>query len=146
MKETTGFPFELTTMNLSTTGDTVIPIDLAQNVSKLHQFLFNETDYQPTETVQTVSDKIAKKTGVTSKTSAFDLTQYNDTVGSDGTEGAKKKNKDKQDIVSLKITGANHRQMIQMSNYRWYYLAVISNKFYKTIFMNIFPIKMVSVI
>ena len=91
MKETTGFPFELTTMNLSTTGDTVIPIDLAQNVSELHQFLFNETDYQPTDTVQTVSDKIAKKTGVTSKTSAFDLTQYNDTVGSDGTEGAKKK-------------------------------------------------------
>lgn len=99
MKETTGFPFELTTMNLSTTGDTVIPIDLAQNVSELHQFLFNETDYQPTDTVQTVSDKIAKKTGVTSKTSAFDLTQYNDTVGSDGTEGAKKKNKDKQDAL-----------------------------------------------
>ena len=99
MKETTGFPFELTTMNLSSTGDTVIPIDLAQNVSKLHQFLFNEMDYQPTETVQSVSDKIAKKTGVTSKTSAFDLTQYNDTVGSDGTEGAKKKNKDKQDSL-----------------------------------------------
>ena len=99
MKETTGFPFELTTMNLSTTGDTVIPIDLAKNVSELHQFLFNETDYQPTDTVQTVSDKIAKKTGVTSKTSAFDLTQYNDTVGSDGTEGAKKKNKDKQDAL-----------------------------------------------
>ena len=96
MKETTGFPFELTTMNLSTTGDTVIPIDLAKNVSELHQFLFNETDYQPTDTVQTVSDKIAKKTGVTSKTSAFDLTQYND---SDGTEGAKKKNKDKQDAL-----------------------------------------------
>ena len=44
-------------------------------------------------------DLIAKKTGVTSKTSAFDLTQYNDTVGSDGTEGAKKKNKDKQDAL-----------------------------------------------
>ena len=99
MKETTGFPFELTTMNLSSTGDTVIPIDLAQNVSKLHQFLFNETDYQPTETVQNVSDKIAKKTGVTSETSAFDLSQYNDIVGSDGTEGAKKKNKDKQDSL-----------------------------------------------
>lgn len=97
MKETTGFPFELTTMNLSTTGDTIIPIDLAQNVSELHQFLFNETDYQPTETVQNVSNKIAKKTGVTSKTSAFDLTQYNNTVGSDGTEGAKKKNKAKQE-------------------------------------------------
>ena len=63
MKETTGFPFELTTMNLSTTGDTVIPIDLAQNVSELHQFLFNETDYQPTETVQNVSNKIAKEDG-----------------------------------------------------------------------------------
>ena len=97
MKETTGFPFELTTMNLSSTGDTVIPIDLAQNVSELHQFLFNETDYQPTETVQSVSSKIAKKTGVTSKTSAFDLTQYNNTVGSDGTEGTKEKNKAKQE-------------------------------------------------
>lgn len=97
MKETTGFPFELTTMNLSTTGDTVIPIDLAQNVSELHQFLFNETDYQPSETVQSVSSKIEKKTGVTSKTSAFDLTQYNNTVGSDGTEGTKEKNKAKQE-------------------------------------------------
>lgn len=97
MKETTGFPFELTTMNLSSTGDTVIPIDLAQNVSELHQFLFNETDYQPTETVQSVSSKIEKKTGVTAKTSAFDLTQYNNTVGSDGTEGTKEKNKAKQE-------------------------------------------------
>lgn len=97
MKETTGFPFELTTMNLSSTGDTVIPIDLAQNVSELHQFLFNETDYQPSETVQSVSSKIEKKTGVTSKTSAFDLTQYNNTVGSDGTEGTKEKNKAKQE-------------------------------------------------
>ena len=97
MKETTGFPFELTTMNLSSTGDTVIPIDLAQNVSELHQFLFNETDYQPSETVQSVSSKIEKKTGVTSKTSAFDLSQYNNTVGSDGTEGTKEKNKAKQE-------------------------------------------------
>ncbi|WP_455721145.1 LCP family protein [Agathobacter sp.] len=97
MKETTGFPFELTTMNLSSTGDTVIPIDLAQNVSELHQFLFNETDYQPSETVQSVSSKIEKKTGVTAKTSAFDLTQYNNTVGSDGTEGTKQKNKAKQE-------------------------------------------------
>ncbi len=97
MKETTGFPFELTTMNLSSTGDTVIPIDLAQNVSELHQFLFNETDYQPSETVQTVSNKIEDKTGVTSKTAAFDLSQYNDTVGSDGTEGTKEKNKAKKE-------------------------------------------------
>ncbi len=97
MKETTGFPFELTTMNLSSTGDTVIPIDLAQNVSELHQFLFNETDYQPSETVQSVSSKIEKKTGVTSKTSAFDLSQYNNTVGADGTEGTKEKNKAKQE-------------------------------------------------
>ena len=43
--------------------------------------------------------RLLKKTGVTSKTSAFDLSQYNDTVGSDGTEGAKKKNKDKQDSL-----------------------------------------------
>ena len=97
MKETTGFPFELTTKNMSTTGDTVIPIDFAQNVSELHQFLFNESNYEVTNTVQTVSDNIEKKTGVTSKTSAFDLTQYNNTVGSDGTEGTKEKNKAKQE-------------------------------------------------
>lgn len=97
MKETTGFPFELTTKNLSTTGDTVIPIDFAQNVSELHQFLFNETDYEVTNTVQTVSDNIEKKTGVTSKTAAYDISQYNNTVGSDGTEGTKEKNKAKQE-------------------------------------------------
>ena len=99
MKETTGFPFELTTKNLSSTGDTVIPIDLAKNVSQLHKFLFDEDDYQVTERVQSVSDNIEEKTGVNSKTEKYDVSQYNDTVGSDGTEGAKKKNKDKQDAL-----------------------------------------------
>ncbi len=99
MKETTGFPFELTTMNLSSTGDTVIPIDLAQNVSKLHQFLFNETDYQPTETVQSVSDKIAKKQVLRQR--LLHLISHSTMILLVLMEpkGQRKKNKDKQDSL-----------------------------------------------
>lgn len=92
MKSTTGFPFDLTTMTLSGTGDTVIPIDLSNNVVQLHQFLFNEEGYTVTNTVQTISDSIEKKTGVTSKTEAIDTSKYNDTVGVDGTTSMKEKN------------------------------------------------------
>ncbi len=94
---TTGFPFELTTKTLSSTGDTVIPIDFTNNVTELHKYLFDDQSYTPSNTVKNLSDKIANKTGVTSKTSAYDLTQYNDTVGASGTDAAKEKNKDKVD-------------------------------------------------
>lgn len=92
LKSTTGFPFELTSKMLSSTGDTVIPIDLAQNVSELHEYLFNEGGYVPSETVQKTSRNIEDKTGVDSSEAAYDLDKFNDTVGSDGTEGVKKKN------------------------------------------------------
>ena len=42
-----------------------IPITLESNVKALHETLFDETDYVPTETVQNISDKIVKKTGYT---------------------------------------------------------------------------------
>ena len=92
IKSTTGFPFELTTKILSSTGDTVIPIDLAKNVSELHEYLFNEQGYTASDTVQRISQKIEDKTGVDPDEAAYDLDKFNDTVGSDGTEGVKKKN------------------------------------------------------
>ena len=92
IKSTTGFPFELTTKMLSSTGDTVIPIDLAKNVSELHEYLFNEQGYTASDTVQRISQKIEDKTGVDPDEAAYDLGKFNDTVGSDGTEGVKKKN------------------------------------------------------
>ena len=37
---------------------------LSYNVSKLHEFLFGEKDYGPSETVQTVSDYLEIYSGV----------------------------------------------------------------------------------
>ena len=39
------------------------PVTLESNVIQLHQELFGEEDYVPTQTVQTISDKIVNKTG-----------------------------------------------------------------------------------
>lgn len=40
-----------------------IPVTLESNVKELHETLFDETDYVPTQTVQDISDKIVNKTG-----------------------------------------------------------------------------------
>ncbi|MCB6992250.1 LCP family protein [bacterium 210820-DFI.6.37] len=40
-----------------------VPITLKSNVSELHEEFFGQKDYQPTEFVQKVSDKIEKKSG-----------------------------------------------------------------------------------
>ena len=42
-----------------------VPITLESNVKALHETLFNETDYVPTETVKNISDTIVNKTGYT---------------------------------------------------------------------------------
>ncbi len=63
-----GFPFELTDQVKEIIGltvtDPVIAIDLEQNVSELHEYLFGVIDYQPSATVQEISDKIITMTGV----------------------------------------------------------------------------------
>lgn len=61
--ETSGFPFEKTSHRYSKEGDVVIPCDLASNVTKLHEFLFDITDYAPSSTVQKNSSDIINKTG-----------------------------------------------------------------------------------
>lgn len=40
-----------------------VPVNLANNVTKLHQELFGEPDYVPSQTVQDISNSIIKKTG-----------------------------------------------------------------------------------
>lgn len=42
-----------------------IPVTLESNVKELHETLFDETDYVPTETVQNISDRIINRTGYT---------------------------------------------------------------------------------
>ena len=61
--ETTGFPFDKTTADISA-GDCVIPVNLAANVSQLHSYLFEEDDYTPSETVQQISNQIISETGI----------------------------------------------------------------------------------
>ena len=42
----------------------VIPVDLTKNVSLLHEFLFDEQGYEPSETVKKCSQKISADTKV----------------------------------------------------------------------------------
>lgn len=64
--ETTGFPFEDHIVPNGHVGSAsvVVPVDLEKNVSILHQFLFGEENYEPSDTVKKCSQKIASDTGI----------------------------------------------------------------------------------
>lgn len=61
--DTNGFPYEKAGKKYDKVGDVVIPCDLVSNVTTLHEFLFGETDYTPSDTVQQKSDTIINNTG-----------------------------------------------------------------------------------
>ena len=82
---TTGFPFTMTTKMLSGSGDTVIPIDMKSNVTKLHEFLFDATSYQPSKTIEAIHDAIIQKTGVKENYQSIDVEDFNNTAGQTGT-------------------------------------------------------------
>ena len=64
MGENTGFPFDKETPgNVGSAGDAVVPVDLANNVAQLHQFLYDSESYTPSETVQNISATIRANTG-----------------------------------------------------------------------------------
>ena len=65
--ETSGFPYKVTTDEnvMDHTGSYVIPVGFTNNVIQLHQNLFAESDYQPSETVSQVNDDIIYLTGIT---------------------------------------------------------------------------------
>ncbi len=64
--ETAGFPQmdALTTGVIGSHGDCIVPLDLADNVVWLHEFLFEEEGYQVTERVQNNSDEVESRTSV----------------------------------------------------------------------------------
>ncbi len=61
--ETAGFPFAKTTTIVSKM-DCVIPMTLESNVILLHQFLFDDETYEPSESVREISQKIGEITGI----------------------------------------------------------------------------------
>lgn len=60
-----GFPIESmrATGTIGSAGSCVIPLSLESNVVWLHEFLFNETGYQPSDEVKGYSSKVASDTG-----------------------------------------------------------------------------------
>lgn len=62
--ETAGFPSARTSAKVGNKGDCVIPLTLESNVVELHQFLFGDEAYVPTDTVKQISNKISSDTGM----------------------------------------------------------------------------------
>ena len=62
--DTIGFPYEKIAMDTKSAGDAVVPVNLADNVLKLHQDLFGSDGYTPSQIVQEISNVIADNTGV----------------------------------------------------------------------------------
>lgn len=63
LSETNGFPYKKTAHRYDKVGDVVIPCDLSSNVTALHQFLYTDMAYTPSDTVKNNSEMITSKTG-----------------------------------------------------------------------------------
>lgn len=61
--QTSGFPFSHTEMTVDKKS-CVIPTTLESNVIQLHAYLYDDTGYQPSGMVRSISSQIAKKTGL----------------------------------------------------------------------------------
>ena len=61
--DTQGFPFDKETGTISGKGSCVIPVNMAENVKQLHEYLFDNYSYTPSSEVQEISDKITADTG-----------------------------------------------------------------------------------
>ena len=64
ISDTAGFPEETNraTGTIGSKGSCVIPLNLEDNVKWLHQFLFEDYDYEPSATVKECSERIYNET------------------------------------------------------------------------------------
>lgn len=62
--ETGGFPFARGDANMGRKGACVIPQTLESNVIELHEFLYGQENYLPSDTVKTISSRISSDTGM----------------------------------------------------------------------------------
>lgn len=61
---TTGFPFNSQGQTLPDAGDCVVPKTLSENVLQLHRYLFGTDGYEPSPTVESISNEIIYRTGI----------------------------------------------------------------------------------
>lgn len=61
--DTVGFPFDRETGTISGKGSCVIPVNMADNVRQLHEYLFDNYSYTPSSEVQEISERITADTG-----------------------------------------------------------------------------------
>ena len=76
--DTKGFPAARSDANMGKKGACVIPQTLESNVTLLHQFLFGDENYQPSDMVKKISAKISADTGMYNEAKPIDH------VGTDG--------------------------------------------------------------
>lgn len=76
--DTMGFPAARSGANMGKKGACVIPQTLESNVTLLHQFLFGDENYQPSDMVKKISAKISADTGMYNEGKPIDH------VGTDG--------------------------------------------------------------
>ena len=76
--DTMGFPAARSDANMGKKGACVIPQTLESNVTLLHQFLFGDENYQPSDMVKKISAKISADTGMYNEGKPIDH------VGTDG--------------------------------------------------------------
>lgn len=84
--ETSGFPYKVTTSEnvLKHKGSYVVPIGFTDNVVQLHQTLFGDDEYEPSETVRQIDDDIIYLTGITEDSKAI-KTQFDEDIREEGT-------------------------------------------------------------
>ena len=76
--DTMGFPAARNDANMGKKGACVVPQTLESNVTLLHQFLFGDENYQPSDMVKKISAKISADTGMYNEGKPIDH------VGTDG--------------------------------------------------------------
>lgn len=62
--ETAGFPEQRGDANMKKKGAVVVPATLESNAKRLHQFLFTNEEYTPSDTLLRISEKIQSDTGI----------------------------------------------------------------------------------
>lgn len=109
--DTTGFPQARGEANMGKKGAVVVPATLESNVKLLHEFLYDETDYEPSETVKKIGEKISADTGIYKEGQVVKnvgtdsgVVQPQKSTAASSTSGSSKNSKDADEKKDVKVT------------------------------------------